>query len=67
MVGIELKPIRLRKSLYILIPSEVAKLIGVTNETKLILTLNHGNECVLLYHKVEAQPTNSNADSLADC
>ena len=63
-VGIELKPIRLRRSLYILIPSEVAKLTGLTNETKLILTLKHGNECVLLYQKVETQPTHPNADSL---
>lgn len=32
--GIKLKPIRLRKSLYLLIPMEVAKLIGVTDKTK---------------------------------
>lgn len=53
MDGIELKPIRLRKSLYLLIPMEVAKLIGVTDKTKFILTLKHGNEHVLTYNKVE--------------
>jgi hypothetical protein len=53
MDGIELKPIRLRKSLYLLIPMEVAKLIGVTDKTKFVLTLKHGDEYVLMYHKVE--------------
>ena len=54
MAGIKLKPIRLRKSLYLLIPMEVAKLIGVTDKTRFVLTLEHGDEYVLMYHKVEA-------------
>jgi hypothetical protein len=53
MVGINLKPIRLRKSLYLLIPMEVAKLIGVTDKTKFVLTLKHGDEYVLMYHKAD--------------
>ena len=53
MNGIEVKPIRLRKSLYLLIPMEVAKLIGVTDKSRIVLTLKHGDECVLMYHKVE--------------
>ncbi len=52
--GIKVKPIRLRKSLYLQTPMEVAKLIGVTDKTKLVLTLKHGDEYVLMYHKVEA-------------
>jgi hypothetical protein len=51
--GIDLKPIRLRKSLYLLIPMEVAKLIGVSDKTRFVLTLKHGNEVVLMYHKVK--------------
>ena len=54
MEGIKLKPIRLRKSLYLLIPMEVAKLIGVTDKAKFVLTLKHGDEYVLMYRKVEA-------------
>ena len=54
--GIELKPIRLRKSLYLLIPMEVAKLIGVTDKTKFVLTLKQNDEYVLMYHKVEPSP-----------
>lgn len=55
--GIKLKPIRLRKSLYLLIPMEVAKLIGVTDKTKFVLSLKHGDEYVLMYHKVEVPPS----------
>jgi len=57
MHGIELKPIRLRKSLYLLIPMEVAKLIGVTDKAKFVLTLKHDDECVLMYQKAEASTT----------
>ena len=51
--GTKLKPIRLRKSLYLLIPMEVAKLIGVTDKTKFVLTLKQSDEYMLMYHKVE--------------
>ncbi|MCW3984853.1 MAG: hypothetical protein NWE91_00330 [Candidatus Bathyarchaeota archaeon] len=57
VAGIKLKPIRLRKSLYLLIPMEIAKLIGVTDKTKFVLTLKHGDEYVLMYHKAEASPS----------
>lgn len=57
MAGIKLKPIRLRKSLYLLIPMEVAKLIGVTDKTKFVLALKQGDEYVLMYHKVEDSPS----------
>lgn len=52
MAGIKLKPIRLRKSLYVLIPMEVAKLIDVTDKTEFNLTLKHEEEYTLMYHKV---------------
>lgn len=51
--GIKAKPIRLRKSLYLLIPMEIAKLIGVTDKTKFVLTLKQSDEYVLMYRKVE--------------
>jgi len=53
MKGIELKPIRLRNSLYLLIPMEVAKLIGATKETMFILTLSAGETNALKYTKLE--------------
>jgi hypothetical protein len=51
--GIELKPIRLRKSLYLLIPMDLAKLIGVSEKAKFMLTLKHRDGYVLMYNKVE--------------
>jgi len=56
LAGVELKPIRLRKSLYLLVPMEVAKIIGVNEKTKFMLTLRSSEETVLVYHKVEAAP-----------
>ena len=53
MKGIKLKPIRLRNSLYLLIPMEVAKLIGATKDTRFILTLDVGEKSTLSYTKVE--------------
>lgn len=53
MDGISLKPIRLRNSLYLLIPMEVAKLIGATRDTRFLLTLRHGDESILMYMKTE--------------
>lgn len=52
MKGIKLKPIRLRNSLYLLIPMEVAKLIGVTKGARFILTLDVGEKSVLIYKKM---------------
>lgn len=54
MAGIKLKPIRLRKSLYLLIPMEVAKLIDVTDKTEFKLMLEHGREYKLIYNKLDA-------------
>ncbi|MFQ6094622.1 MAG: hypothetical protein ACE5NN_00625 [Candidatus Bathyarchaeia archaeon] len=53
MRGIKVKPIRLRNSLYLLIPMEVAKLIGVTKDTRFILTLDADEKSVLSYTKIE--------------
>lgn len=52
MNGIKLKPIRLRKSLYLLIPMNIAKLIGVSDKSKFMLTLDHDDKYVLNYQKV---------------
>jgi hypothetical protein len=54
VAGIKIKPIRLRKSLYLLIPMEVAKLIDVTDKTEFKLMLEHGKHYKLIYHKLDA-------------
>ena len=49
--GIRLRPIRLRKSLYLLIPIELARLISVTKETPFLLTLKHNGDYYILEYK----------------
>jgi len=49
MGGIQLRPIRLRRSLYLRIPMEVAQLLGVTKDTGFVLTLKQGEDCILMY------------------
>jgi len=51
--GIEIKPIRIRKSLYILIPMSLAKLMDVTKDTRFLLNIEHSEEkTALIYTKV---------------
>lgn len=51
--GIKLSPIRLRNSLYLLIPIEVAKLLAITKETDFYLNIKHDKNTVLTYRKIE--------------
>jgi len=51
--GIRLTPIKLRNSLYLLIPIELTKLFGITKETEFCLNIKHDKNTVLIYNKVE--------------
>jgi len=52
--GIMLKPIRLRNSLYVLIPMELAKVTSITADTDLLLTLKTDDDgTVLTYRKMK--------------
>ena len=53
MVGIVVKPIRLRNSLYLLIPCEVAMVTGITESTRFALQLIHGKQTVLKFEKIK--------------
>ena len=53
MKGIKLSPIRLRNSLYLLIPIEVAKLLDIAKETEFYLNIKHNKDTVLIYSKIE--------------
>jgi len=50
---IVLRPIRIRNSLYLLIPMEVAKLTGVTKDTHFKLTVKQGKSTFLSFEKVK--------------
>ncbi|MFB0543372.1 MAG: hypothetical protein ACETVR_01195 [Candidatus Bathyarchaeia archaeon] len=53
MKGIKLSPIRLRNSLYLLIPIEVAKLLDIAKETEFYLNIKYDKDTVLIYSKIE--------------
>jgi len=51
--GMVIKPIRLRSSLYLLVPYEVAKVTEITEDTEFALRLVHGNKTVLKYERTK--------------
>jgi hypothetical protein len=51
--GIRLTPIRLRNSLYLLIPIELTKILDITKETEFCLNIKHDKNTVLIYNKIE--------------
>lgn len=53
MKGIKLSPIRIRNSLYLLIPIEVAKLLDIAKETEFYLNIKYDKNTVLIYSKIE--------------
>jgi hypothetical protein len=65
MKGMIVKPICLRNSLYLLIPFEVAKVTGITKDTKFVLKLVHGNQTILKFEKVKDDSIDLDKLSLA--
>ncbi len=52
---LNVRPVRLRESLYLLIPVDIARLIGVVSASKFSLTLNENNESVKLVYELKKQ------------
>ncbi len=50
---LNVRPVRLRESLYLLIPVDIARLIGVVSASKFSLTLNENNESVKLVYELK--------------
>ena len=53
MEGMVVKPIRLRNSLYLLVPCEVAKVTEITEDTEFVLRLVHGSRTILKFEKIK--------------
>jgi len=51
--GMVVKPIRLRNSLYLLVPCEVAKVTDITEDTMFALRLIHDKQTVLKYEEIK--------------
>jgi hypothetical protein len=47
------KPVRLRDSLYLLIPVDIARLVGVVSASTFFLTLNENPESVKLVYEIK--------------
>ncbi len=52
---LNVRPVRLRESLYLLIPVDIARLIGVASASKFSLTLNENNESVKLVYELKKE------------
>ncbi len=59
-VPLRVRPVKLRDSLYLLIPVDIARLLGVASSSDFQLSLNENQESVRLVYelkKEEAQPS----------
>ena len=52
---LNVRPVRLRESLYLLIPVDIARLIGVASASNFSLTLNENNESVKLVYELKKE------------
>ena len=52
---LNVRPVRLRESLYLLIPVDIARLIGVVSASKFSLTLNENNGSVKLVYELKKE------------
>jgi hypothetical protein len=64
MKGMVIKPIRLRSSLYLLVPYEVAQVTEITENTKFVLKLIHGNHTVLRFEKIKEDTADKEKEAL---
>ncbi len=50
-----MRPVRLRESLYLLIPVDIARLIGVATASKFFLTINQNDGSVKLVYELKKE------------
>jgi len=54
---LNVRPVRLRESLYLLIPVDIARLIGVASASKFSLTINENDGSVKLVYELKKEST----------
>ncbi len=52
---LNVRPVRLRESLYLLIPVDIARLIGAVSASKFSLTLTENNDSVKLVYELKKE------------
>lgn len=50
-----MRPVRLRDSLYLLIPVDIARLVGVASSSEFHLSLNEGENSVQLVYEMKKE------------
>lgn len=53
---LNVKPVRLRDSLYLLIPVDIARLIGAASSSKFSLSMNEAEGAVRLIYEMRKNP-----------
>ena len=55
---LNVRPVRLRDSLYLLIPVDIARLVGVASSSKFLLSLNENEDTVQLVYVMKKASDN---------
>lgn len=55
---LNVRPVRLRDSLYLLIPVDIARLVGVASSSKFLLSLNENEDTVQLVYAMKKTSDN---------
>jgi hypothetical protein len=58
-VALKVRPVKLRDSLYLLIPVDIARLIGVVSSSDFQLTLNESQDGIKLVYEMKKNETHS--------
>ena len=59
---LRVRPVKLRDSLYLLIPVDIARLLGVASSSDFQLSLNENQDTVKLVYELKKEETPSNDD-----
>jgi hypothetical protein len=61
-VPLKVRPVKLRDSLYLLIPVDIARLLGVASSSDFQLSLNENQDTVKLVYELKKEESQSNID-----
>jgi hypothetical protein len=61
-VPLRVRPVKLRDSLYLLIPVDIARLLGVASSSDFQLSLNENQETVKLVYELKKEETQAADD-----
>jgi hypothetical protein len=61
-VPLKVRPVKLRDSLYLLIPVDIARLLGVVSSSDFQLSLNENQDTVKLVYELKKEETESGSE-----